>query len=298
MAQEFDPAAYEVLVADDAASEETRRQVLSWSDGRAPRLRYIPVTRVHGPAAARNAGWRAAAGEIVAFTDDDCVPLLDWLSRGAASMEDESLAAVWGRLIMPLPADPTDYELNAAELSRSVFVTANCFCRRGALAAVGGFDERFSMAWREDSDLMFSLLEHEGRIAPAPGAVVVHPIRPAPWGVSVSQQRKSQFEALLYKKHPRLYNEHVSPGRPWHYYGILAAAALGLAGAAGGRRGRAFLGAAAWGFLTGRFCAKRLARTSRRPSHLLEMAVTSAVIPPLSVFWRVSGAVKYRVLFA
>ena len=54
---------------------------------------------------------------------------------------------------MPLPLQPTDYELNAAGLQRSEFVTANCFYRRAALAAAGGFDERFRAPWREDSDL-------------------------------------------------------------------------------------------------------------------------------------------------
>ncbi len=87
----------------------------------------------------------------------------------------------------------TDYELNARNLVRSEFVTANCFYRKQALEAVGGFDERFRMAWREDSDLFFSLLERSNGSGPsafvqAPDAVVVHPVRPAGWGVSISQQ--------------------------------------------------------------------------------------------------------------
>ena len=69
--------------------------------------------------------------------------------------------------------------------------------------AIGGFDERFPEAWREDSDLQFTLLEQGYTIKPAPQAVVTHPVRPAPWGVGLKMQRKSQFEALLYKKHPQ-----------------------------------------------------------------------------------------------
>jgi hypothetical protein len=49
--------------------------------------------------------------------------------------------------------------------------------------------------------------------------------------------------------------------------------------------------------LTGAFMARRLRGTSRRPAHVAEMAVTSAVIPPLAVYWRLRGAFVHRVRF-
>jgi hypothetical protein len=52
-----------------------------------------------------------------------------------------------------------------------------------------------------------------------------------------------------------------------------------------------------WAALTTRFCAQRLRGASTDPRHVLEMALTSALIPPLSVFWRLYGALKFRVLF-
>src|ERR671939_157896 len=87
--QAFDPTDYEVIVADDAASDEARRVVTCWAERAVVRglaLRYVPVTGAHGPAAARNAGWRAAHGPIIAFTDDDCVPTPDWLAAGVAAV--------------------------------------------------------------------------------------------------------------------------------------------------------------------------------------------------------------------
>jgi GT2 family glycosyltransferase len=296
-AQDFPAAEYEIIVCDDAASEETRKQVADRATRlSAPALRYVAVTRAHGPAAARNRGWQAAQGPIIAFTDDDCIPDTRWLMAGIAAVT-EDIAVVWGRVHVPLPAQPTDYERNEAGLERAGFVTANCFCRRDVLARVHGFDERFTTAWREDSDLYLTLLEHGYQVQHAPDALVVHPVRPAGWAVCLGQQRKSQFNALLYKKHPMLYCRHVQPHPPWHYCGILLGLLLTLTGVAAGLPSVAICGAIAWMGLTAWFCTQRLRGVSHAPGHVAEMAVTSLVIPFLSIYWRLRGAVRFRVPF-
>jgi hypothetical protein len=53
----------------------------------------------------------------------------------------------------------------------------------------------------------------------------------------------------------------------------------------------------AWLYMTGRFCIRRLRKTSHAPGHILEVIVTSALIPPLAVFWRLWGAIRFRVFF-
>lgn len=297
--QTLDPAEFEIVVADDGPTADTRAMVEQWarrtSESGGPALRYMPVDGPHGPAAARNRGWRAARGDVIAFTDDDTIPAPDWLAEGLSAFGPGTTAA-WGAIEMPLPPVPTDYELDASGLARAEFVTANCFCRKQALAEVGGFDERFRLAWREDSDLFFNLARIGARIEHAPRARVVHPVRPAPWGVSISQQKKSLFDALLFKKHPDLYRRKIG-GAPWHYYGIVLSLGVAAGGWAAGAKPVAAGGGALWLLLTGRFCLKRLQRTSRAPRHVAEMVVTSAVIPVLSVFWRLVGAVKFRVPF-
>jgi GT2 family glycosyltransferase len=240
-----------------------------------------------GPAAARNRGWRRARAAIVAFTDDDTEPRPDWLEQGLRAMAGADAAA--GRIVMPISEPPTDYERDAQGLERSEFVTANCFVRRELLERIGGFDEGFRMAWREDSDLHFRLLRCGARIARAPLAVVVHPVRPAPWGVSLRQQRKVMFDALLFKKHRELYRRRIRAGARWDYYatvGALAAAVLGFTP-----------GLLLWGILTVRFFVHRMRGASRRPGHVLEMLLTSMLIPPLAVFWRLAGMLRYRVAF-
>ncbi|QDV36274.1 glycosyltransferase family 2 protein [Tautonia plasticadhaerens] len=294
--QDLDPKIFEVLVVDDAASPETRRQVEAVAAAARPAIRYLAVTGRHGPAAARNAGWRAARGEVLAFTDDDCIPVRGWLAAGLSAIEGGASAAC-GRVVMPLPDVPTDYQRNAAGLASAEFVTANCFCRRDALESVGGLDERFSAAWREDSDLHFALLRAGLSIVRAPDAIVVHPVRPAPWGISLRQQRKTLFDALLYRKFPDLYRRRIRPVPPWDYYAIAASIGLGAVAAGLGHPRVALAAAALWALLTGRFCARRLRGNSLELRHVAEMIITSALIPPLSVFWRLYGSWKFRVLF-
>jgi GT2 family glycosyltransferase len=207
------------------------------------------------------------------------------------------LAAVTGQVIVPLPPYPTDYQRNEAGLEGAEFVTANCFCRRDVLEALGGFDECFSSAWREDSDLHFRLLQRGAKLRKVPAAVVIHPVRPAPWGVSLRMQRKSLFDALLYKKHPALYRQHIRRWPPLDYYSMVLAVLAAIIATASGVLDVGVMTLALWFILLGRFLCRRLRGTSRAPGHLLEMLVTSLFIPFLSVFWRLFGAVKFRVWF-
>jgi hypothetical protein len=234
---------------------------------------------------------------VIAFTDDDTVPDLGWVAAGLAPFDRDPGLAAAGRTEVPLPPRPTDYERYETGPSTAVFVTANCFVRRSALEEVGGFDERFQVAWRKDNDLHLVLLERGWKVIKVPDAVVVHPIRPAPWGVSLRQPRKAQYDALLYKKHPELYRRRIPHGRPWDYYGIVASFGAAAAAALAGAIPVALAAAAAWTVLTARFLARRLRGNSTAPAHTAEMVVTSALIPSLSVFWRLYGAAKFRARF-
>jgi glycosyltransferase involved in cell wall biosynthesis len=290
---------YEIVIVDDGIDTDTQREVESWMLGDTlPAIRYLTTPAVQsGPAVARNIGWRAARAEIIAFTDDDCQPDPEWLAAGTAAFKDAEVSGAWGRILVPLPEDPTDYECNTAGLEEAPCATANCFYRTTALRTVGGFDERFTAAWREDSDLQFALIETNHQIVAVREAVVVHPIRPATWGISLRQQRNNLFNALLFKKHPALYRRVIQDPPPWHYYvnaGALLSAAIGWS------LGSAWLvvpGVALWTITVGQFCAYRLQNTSRRAAHIIEMLVTSALIPPVAIYWRLRGAIKYRVAF-
>ncbi len=289
---------YEINVVDDGRSDDTRDVVSEFimRSGGSPVMRYLQPISTHGPAGARNAGWRAAITPLIAFTDDDTIPAPNWLHQGIQAMSPD-VVALGGALTVPIPTEPTDHEKNTQGLERAEFATANAFVWRSALVKVGGFDERFTRAWREDSDLHFSLLELGGRVGWAPLAVVEHPVRAERWGVSLRQQANVYFDALLYKKHPRLYRLKIRPVPPWHYYVVvlatLAAVAALLAGIA--TLGCVLLCVALLGVAG--LTLQRLKGTSHTLRHVTEMALTSLAIPFLSVYWRLRGALRFHVLF-
>ena len=295
--QTMNSSNYEIVVVDDGPTENTKRVVLALSVRSGPRVRYLANEGRHGPAAARNKGWQAAHGELIAFTDDDCIPAPDWLSVGSAAFVDPTIHGLSGRIVVPIPNTPTDYEQTVAGLEQGPFATANCWYRRSVLCSVGGFDERFTVAWREDTDLEFACRRHGFRLICLPAAVVVHPVRAATWGVSVRLQRNNVFNALLYKKYPDLYRRFIQAMPPWRYYMAVTALIGAAIAVAAGSIWVGILSLMIWLGLTAEFCLRRLARTSRSAGHILEMIVTSVLIPPVAIYWRLRGAVKYHVAF-
>ncbi len=139
LAQRFDAASFEVIVVDDSGRDELRGVVAALTPvGRAPTVRHLRVPRA-GAIAARNEGWRAAHGVIVAFTDDRQLPDPDWLAGGERAMRAGHV--VLGRSVC-VPASKPD----AAAEALCRLQNESAFVRRDALERVGGFDERYATA--------------------------------------------------------------------------------------------------------------------------------------------------------
>ncbi|MEO3407346.1 glycosyltransferase [Mucilaginibacter sp. CAU 1740] len=286
---------FEVLIISDGPDEETEAAVSEFNG--LLNIRYFCLPDKKGPAAARNLGWLTAKAAVVAFTDDDCQPDSTWLKAILAEADPTRAQAFTGRVIVPRGKRPTDYELNTAGLETADFVTANCACTKLALFITGGFDERFSMAWREDSDLAFKLIFHHIDIKKINHATVVHPVRQASWGVSLKEQKKTLFNALLYQKFPALYRVKIQSQPPILYYLIIACFMVFIIGLFFNASLLIAFGGMGWLILTTYFIARRLYRTSRSLRHVAEMIFTSILIPFYSIYWQWYGAFKYRVLF-
>jgi len=299
LSQDFLKEDYEIVIVSDGVDEQTNKVILeSKANKHFSNIFYYSLPIKRGPAAARNAGWKMARGKLVLFTDDDCIPTYDWVRCyfNAFTFYAEPLVALTGKIIVPTSKNPTDFELNTAHLEDADFVTANCACSKIALEKVNGFDENFTMAWREDSDLHFKLLKQQVPVLKIEEAVVFHPVRQAPWGVSLKEQKKSMFNALLFKKHPELYKELIKSSVLWNYYWMIILLPAFFIALFYHQKFIAFICFSAWMVLVSLFIYKRLSGSSRSFKHVAEMVATSILIPFLSVYWNLYGAYKFKVL--
>lgn len=290
---------YEVIVVSDGKDEQTAALLQSFSQQENTQFVFTSLAKKSGPAATRNKGWQIASGELIVFTDDDTQPSQSWLQNywDAYVISQEKIISFCGKTVVPIPDQPTDYERNIAGLEEADFITANCACTKAALLKINGFDEEFTMAWREDSELHFKLLTADIPIVKVDGAVVVHPVRKAAWGVSLKEQKKSMFNALLFKKHPRLFRSKILASALWNYYAMIILFIGGLLLLINHLYVLSALFFVGWLWLESLFIAKRLRKNKCSFSHVSEMVITSLCIPFLSVFWTLYGAYKFKVFF-
>lgn len=166
----------EILIADDGSTESLAEAVATGESLKLP-VRFLRQ-EPRGPAAARNLGIRAAAGEIIALTDSDTVPDREWLSRLVEALESHPEAVgVEGQVradnegeFDPLGEGPINRE-------GGVFLTCNCAYRRSILVTAGGFDETYPYPAYEDTELA-ACMRMYGPIVWQPAALVLHPQRP------------------------------------------------------------------------------------------------------------------------
>lgn len=302
------PGPVEIVVVDDrrepAAAGTRLTPLMPTVDGEPVR-----VVRGYGrgPAAARNRGWRAVdrSVEWIAFLDDDVELPATWVRDLTADLADcpPDVAASQGRITVPLPADraPTDWERNTASLEEADWATADMAYRRSVLEEVGGLDERFPRAYREDADLALRVRLAGYRLGRG-HRHILHPVRPADDWVSQRVQAGNADNALMRRLHGPHWRELAqAPAGAfgWHVATTTAAAtaAIGTVGRVAGSRGAGRLagaGALAWAALYGRFLGRRLAPGPRPgdpgfTAELRRMVLTSATIPPTAVWHRLRG---------
>jgi glycosyltransferase involved in cell wall biosynthesis len=189
---------HEIIVVDDASTDGSADIAERAGDYLGVRFQVIRRERNRGPGAARESGWRAATGDIIAFTDADAAPYPEWLEAALPHFAKETVGAVEGRITAIGDEAPTIYTHQVKNLYGGHFMTANMLYRRSVIEEVGGFKSRF----REDSDLAFSVLGAGYDIVFEPRSVVEHPPRQENLRFYFKKANRRRFEGLLLRRHP------------------------------------------------------------------------------------------------
>jgi glycosyltransferase involved in cell wall biosynthesis len=192
---------FEVIVIDQSRGE--------WHGARQDwgfRLTYVH-SPVRGAVKARNAGGELATGKFIAFTDDDCEPLPDWLSNARVVLSQPGVIGVEGRVESDHADDPEWRPVCNVSFAGLGFMTANLFVKNEVFQALDGFDLAFDEPhFREDTEFGWRM-QQLGEVPYGEDVRVFHPAHPRDQLRESSVERNKFFEkdALLFKKHPERY---------------------------------------------------------------------------------------------
>lgn len=197
---------FEVLVVDNGSDHSPAEVVSQHTFAR------LLEEAKPGSFAARNTALQVARGEIIAFTDADCVPDPEWLENAIAALDSGDIDVVAGRIDVAIedPARPTTIELFDAAIrfdqrarvaATNGVVTANLVTRRDIIDAVGPFDD--SLMSGADAVWSSHAAKHNYRVRYVDNAIVVHPARASLDEVLTQARRRAGGDYQIKLKTPR-----------------------------------------------------------------------------------------------
>lgn len=200
MDQDYPKDKFEIIVVDDGSDDNTRDVAAGFN------VRYI-YQKKSGPASARNNGWRNSKGEAVCFTDADCIPESDWISKLVRHYNADNTGAVAGSYSVhgsPYLLDKfVHYEIQDRHSRMpehiSSFGTYNVMIKRAVLEATAGFNPEYYKASGEDTDLSYKITGAGYKIYFAKDASVSHKNILRLWKYLIVQFRHGYWRMKLYR---------------------------------------------------------------------------------------------------
>ena len=195
---------YEVILVDDGSTDDT-----AYIAAQFPTIRYMHQSN-HGLSHARNTGATAAKGEVLVYTDSDCMADVDWLYYLIGTLVSGNYAGVGGPNVPPpaqnwvqacvagAPGGPSHVLLTDTVAEH--IPGCNMAFYRWAFENVGGFDSEYHKAG-DDVDFCWRVQQAGGVIAFSPAAIVWHHRRFTLRAFVTQQQGYGEAESLLRFKH-------------------------------------------------------------------------------------------------
>ncbi len=172
---------YEVIVVDNNSTDKTKELLDSYKRSHKERFRYI-FEPEQGVSCARNRGIKEAKGEILAFTDDDCVVTNNWLSEIRNEFNNNALLTLLAGRTLRLNRESEKFSLRTPK-QRAEFKFPyspweighgnNLAVKKGKLKKIGKFDNSFRLSG-EDTDLIYRLLKTGNKVFYSPNLLVYH----------------------------------------------------------------------------------------------------------------------------
>jgi glycosyltransferase involved in cell wall biosynthesis len=177
---------WEVLIVDNNSTDGTGKAVAPLVEKDPHRFRYFLETR-QGKSAALNTGIKESRGEILAFTDDDCLPNPDWLSSIVEEFSaDPSLGAIGGRVELYNKQDkPVSIRtctqrtlISTPNQLFSLLIGCNMAVHRRVCERVQEFDTSLGPGNRtralEDMDFLYRIYKQGFKMVYSPAVLVFH----------------------------------------------------------------------------------------------------------------------------
>jgi cellulose synthase/poly-beta-1,6-N-acetylglucosamine synthase-like glycosyltransferase len=195
----------EILVVNDGSTDNTADVVTRYSG-----IRLISQSNA-GPAAARNRGASESRGTIILFTDDDCIPMPNWLGAMTEPFDDPEVVGAKGvyrtrqksLVARFVQIEYEDRYRMMAELDSIDFIdTYSAAFRRDRFLKMTGYDTSFPVACAEDVELSYRMSARGWKMKFVPTAIVYH-VHPETLWLYLKKKYKFAFwRVLAVRKNP------------------------------------------------------------------------------------------------
>lgn len=198
---------FEVIIVDDGSTCPAGQMVKSYSFAK-----YF-YQQNGGPAKARNVGAKLSKGEIICFTDSDCVPEEKWIQKLLDGFTNDDIAVVSGSYGIENKSKMLAQCIHNEILFRhnklmpdypKSFGSYNFAIRRKVFEEVGGFRESYRFASGEDNDLSYKIINSGFRIFFNKECFVRHHHTEIVSKYLIEQFRHGFWRMKLYLEHPKM----------------------------------------------------------------------------------------------